>query len=182
MAGKTKVATAVLFESLVTFLAALPSQAIRGPRALHRWDSVFSFQLSSPRVGWVVTQRNRTLLTTDDGRRWRDVTPPKMHAPHHGLGASFLDAEHGWVVRIGGPVGKAPSGPDWAIVWRTSDGGRTWDASRFALRSGNEWGGYGPILVRFTNPSDGWVAIAPFGHLEDYGADIARTSNGGLTW
>jgi photosystem II stability/assembly factor-like uncharacterized protein len=80
----------------------------------------------SPRIGWGIDVAPSGALravvrTTDSGRLWRTVTPPGTP----GAPLSSLTAE--------GPTGAAlvvVRPRQGAVVWRTSDAGRTWTHGR----------------------------------------------------
>jgi photosystem II stability/assembly factor-like uncharacterized protein len=61
-----------------------------------------------------------TRISHDAGRTWRRLPDPR-HNP--GLGwPGFLDAQHGWWIdRVSSPDPHTP-----VAIWRTSDGGSTW--------------------------------------------------------
>lgn len=136
--------------------------------------------------GWAVAetesdQADHLVRTSDGGATWRDVTPPQPldAAAELGQGATLfaLDAETAWATyydRTGGPL-SAP-----AFVWRTSDGGATWQAGRPLDTTDIEL--YQPSDLIFVDASHGWLmAHVGAGMSHDYVA-IFRTADGGETW
>ena len=103
-------------------------------------------------------------LTGDGGARW---TPKSLAGMGYLIAASFVDLNHGWVMRYG-PDGVDAGATELLV---TSDGGDSWlslgspvgpDAQAFA--------------VAFSDRSHGWldtVASGPYAYL---------TSDGGRTW
>src|SRR3972149_5431074 len=98
------------------------------------------------------------LRTEDGGHSWQDVTPPEVLPPPDPeypwpwfeATAFFLDTEHAWAafhLADGGMPGT---------VWRTVDGGRTWDRG---------WGMVGNVaahnstysVLHFVDPQHGWL-------------------------
>jgi hypothetical protein len=72
-------------------------------------------------VGWAVTDR-RLVLTDDGGATWRTAGPPIDYASGAPKGASFFDADHGWLV-------SEDSFTSSLSLWRTADGGASWTRS-----------------------------------------------------
>jgi photosystem II stability/assembly factor-like uncharacterized protein len=68
--------------------------------------------------GWALVSDSELIVTTDGGRSWRDVTPPRLAVPSPPhlttpLTWTAIDPLHAWVVTA-------------RAVDRTDDGGRTW--------------------------------------------------------
>jgi hypothetical protein len=134
-------------------------------------------RLLSPAFGYTVAyrtvDRNHHVRSTlgvfvyHDGR-WRNVTPPHLHAD--GIDdVAFLDAQHGWIAAY-----------DCANVsvylYRTSDGGRTWQS--LGAKAEHSCGG-GPTWLSFVDREHGWMEPAsPNGPA----GVLLRTSDGGQTW
>jgi photosystem II stability/assembly factor-like uncharacterized protein len=115
----------------------------------------------------VVAGRAGTLLTsTDAGVTWRSsgVTADDL------LCLTFVDGAHGWA------GGGATFGETRAAVYRTLDGGLTWDEADLPT-----WGRVRDLC--FIDQQTGWAAV------EDWGIDgdrpegaILATADGGETW
>jgi photosystem II stability/assembly factor-like uncharacterized protein len=90
--------------------------------------------------------------TTDGGRTWSLVNL------NEGQSLDFVDANHGWVVNVGG------------LGYRTTNGGMTWQQMILPNQ------GFGPTIskIDFADQSVGW-AVGWFGYA-------ARTADGGRTW
>jgi len=118
--------------------------------------------------------RDHLAATRDLGRTWSDITPfgTMPSGRSTGLGIEhvfFLDPEHGWVVA--GDCAAAR-----AVLFRTSDGGRSWHHAPTETSTCNAGAG---VVPQFVDPTHGWLI-----HLEPTAssASIRRTVNGGRTW
>ncbi len=136
-----------------------PPDPTEMPTSLHMIDAT---------TGWVLTE-NTVLRTTDGGSHWQNVTPANTSLSP-GSVADFHTASLAWIV-------TRQAGASTAQVWRTIDGGQTWQQS--TVQS--------PLLVKqitFIDAQHGWIlsgkknaAVAPAEI-----AQILRTVDGGKTW
>lgn len=134
-------------------------------------------RLVSPTFGYTVARRtvdrNHRVQSTlrlfvYDHGLWRNVTPPHLHAD--GIDdVAFLDSRHGWIAAY-------DCGNVNVYLYRTSDGGRTWQS--LGAKAEHSCGG-GPTWLSFVDREHGWMEPvspnAPAGVL-------LRTSDGGRTW
>lgn len=147
-----------------------------------------TIHMLSATLGWGVGQsatdlNDHVLTTQDGGQTWRDVSPAEaIPTTADSLGKAalgfFLDAQNAWVTFYE----RQPTGPVQPSVWRTRDGGQTWQASA-ALNFGEVPPViYSPTDLVFTDAKAGWLLA----HLDaamshDYVA-IFTTADGGETW
>ncbi len=110
------------------------------------------------------------LVTRDEGKTWRDITPERTEAGDWtGLQPFFLDRSHVWVTAEDCAGGKA-------LLLGSDDGGRTWrstpaPAVSCAAGSLDE--------ADFVDPMHGFLAnLEPTGP----GASLRRSLDGGVTW
>jgi photosystem II stability/assembly factor-like uncharacterized protein len=111
--------------------------------------------------GWAVTDGAAVLRTEDGGLTW---TARYLTDAHILTGVTFVDALHGWV--SGGRQTPVGSPDHYGVLFRTSDGGLTWDVQYrddFKLTD-----------VQFTDLQHGWFVIG--------GTGVYRTTDGGATW
>ena len=112
-------------------------------------------RLVSPSFGYSVVyrtvDRNRQVRSTltvfvyDQGR-WRDVTPPHLRAD--GIDdISFLDSRHGWIAAYDCAKVRV-------FLYRTSDGGRSWQS--LGAKAEHSCGG-GPTWLSFVDRAHGWM-------------------------
>jgi photosystem II stability/assembly factor-like uncharacterized protein len=125
---------------------------------------------------------NRIFRTKDGGATWVEISPPEP-APAPGAEVSaaagyFADAQTGWVTYHA----SIPSGiPENPVVWRTADGGATWQASS-ALDTSGLMETYSVSHVFFSGASNGWLMVhVGAGMNHDYVA-IYRSTDGGASW
>ena len=116
--------------------------------------------------GWAITDTG-VVRTNDGGITWHDVTPSGVTKLGFGIPFYFLDSNHGWVVAAN------PSNPSGGTLYRTQDGGSTWQSSAVNFFMGT---------MVFINASNGWM-MADLG--PGAGSDpvaIFQTTDSGQTW
>jgi len=132
-------------------------------------------------IGSLVRIGDHILYTADGASTWKDVTPPEeqaLNADRKLAIGFFQDAKTAWVTYAlvtGYPV------PTRAVVWRTSDGGVTWQASQpLDLTGLSEI--YEPSDLQLVAGQTGWLlAHVGVGMNHDY-VVIYRTVDGGVSW
>ncbi len=139
--------------------------------------------LADASVGWAASA-NGLFLTTDQGRRWRTITPPNLAnafvAEHVGsldaIGRSDL-----WLVLIDVPglvpYSQSTDGSDRGEgIDRSTDGGRTWT---FSALPGCLQACGANLTVSFVDPEHGFATNGP----DDSGPTMLfATDDGGATW
>jgi photosystem II stability/assembly factor-like uncharacterized protein len=147
-----------------------PSESSQGPVTLT------SMHMLTPGEGWATGKVSNgppaVLHTTDAGAEWQNVSPPGA-APAFITTTYFLDPDHAWVATA------SPGGSDLStvMIYRTADGGQTWDSGAPLSIQG---GGPGPM--DFIDPQFGWF-IADLGAGVGHEAvEIFRTVDGGMQW
>jgi photosystem II stability/assembly factor-like uncharacterized protein len=99
---------------------------------------------------------------------WRNVTPPRL-TPNTIDDVAFIDRLHGWVA--GYNCAEAS-----VYLYRTSDGGRSWQS--LGKPASHSCGG-GPTFLSFADTKHGWMEpVSPNGP----GGQMFRTDDGGRTW
>jgi photosystem II stability/assembly factor-like uncharacterized protein len=120
------------------------------------------------------------LRTQDGGQTWQDVTPPEP-APAEPPGGSaigfFKDVNSAWVVYAYFTPPSAPGN----VIWRTQDGGQTWQASQ-ALDVSGLGDVFAPSDLVFVDDQTGWLLVhVGAGMSHDY-VVLYATRDGGQTW
>ena len=101
--------------------------------------------------------------TTDGGRTWSKIGPPQLRNVENVV---LLSGQTAWMTKH--------EGED-LLIFRTTDGGRSFEESRTRLPSG--W----PTVreIAFVDQDYGWIAL---GHKGDDEVRLLRTTDGGRTW
>jgi len=133
-------------------------------------------------IGHTASSGALILTTTDGGQTWEDRTPPDP------LASDPVEAESAWgyfadentalvlyASQSGSSLTEAP------VIWRTADGGNTWQASAPLSITGNEaW--FTPEAFAFADGQTGWLLVhVGAGMSHDY-SELFTTADGGATW
>jgi photosystem II stability/assembly factor-like uncharacterized protein len=122
----------------------------------------------SPGSGWaVVVGRSKSLVvrTDDAGRHWRDVSPAAQLLPAATLA---------WNTNIAWVAYSAPEG---AFVYRTIDGGRTWERSS-RLPTDRQPSGW----LDFIDGTHGWFVAVTGAAAGRESSQVFQTTDGGMHW
>ncbi len=100
--------------------------------------------------------------TVDGGHTWVNVTPPAYKTIRDGwLRVSALDSETAWAYSTGNYHFMLYEFP--TTIWRTEDGGRSWQTLP-TLPDCHHWrGGCVPARIQFVDELHGWIEIIDFG-------------------
>ena len=133
-------------------------------------------QLVAGETGWVLAA-NELAVTSDAGRTWTPVTPPRVRARLI-RGVYFRDARRGWVVssraRDAGQLQLSVTA-DGGATWRTTPIGRPDPVFAYSETA--------PAYVDFADSRDCWVeAMTATGSGVPAQGVLLHTSDGGATW
>ena len=135
--------------------------------SLHMIDATTGWALGVDQPGGL----NRILRTTDGGTHWQDVTPlPRTIAYQKTTYVGepyFLNACVAWVALL--QPGNAP-----ALLFRTGDGGETWQQSTLP---GSEIGG-----IDFIDAQTGWLTVDVLKNGKFAEEDFYHSVDGGQSW
>ncbi len=191
----TALATAVVTASFAPTEALLPTNllpstpALSGPaiqRLVTRLPIDITFiHMITVTDGWAIGGPNgasdHVLRTQDGGQTWSDVTPPQplpaADDTFKALGF-FKDASTAWVVYS--PAGMDMPNPPFIYVWRTSDGGATWQYGAISTSDSN--GSFLPSHLTFVDSQHGWLMVILGGGMMHEYVAIYSTTDGGAVW
>lgn len=143
---------------------------IRGVRFLdadHGWLVANGTSTNAEANDLTSTTQLLVYVTSDGGGTWQssplgDANLQYFLTRFNPAYLDFLDADNGWLVLSTQMTMNSPTGE----LWRTSDGGETWE--QLSIPAGRE--------VNFINEGDGWVVGGvPYDRLY-------ATHDGGVTW
>jgi photosystem II stability/assembly factor-like uncharacterized protein len=148
-----------------------PSDSSQGPLTFT------SMHMLTPDEGWATGKVSNgppaVFHTTDAGAEWQNVSPPGA-ASAFITATYFLDPDHAWV------AAASPGGSDLTTitVYRTADGGQTWDSGApLSIQ-----GGGGPGPMDFIDPQFGWFIAGLGAGVGHEAVEIFRTVDGGMQW
>ena len=141
---------------------------------IHMFDSNIGWAIGGP-----INIGDHVLRTGDGGQTWTDVTPPEPASPPETPARAvshFMDEQTAWAAYSYFNGGEASG-----VVWRTTDGGQTWQAS--ALVNWADAGDYfDPTDMQFLDRQNGFLlAHLGVGMSHDY-VSLYRTRDGGANW
>jgi photosystem II stability/assembly factor-like uncharacterized protein len=141
-----------------------------------------TLQMVSATKGWALvwtSDPNRTgalvvARTTDGGRTWRAVTPPKAVSAL-ASGQALLEAAT--AARAWFAVPTSTSGPPGqTLVFGTRDDGRSW------RQSAGVPDGYDPVALDFVSPTRGWLLESLGAAMGQNPVRLYRSTDGGVRW
>jgi photosystem II stability/assembly factor-like uncharacterized protein len=139
---------------------ALSAPAVEAPAFI---DIQFLNELDA----WAVTEM-QVVRSNDGGITWYNVTPPDLTETGYTVETFVLDRNHAWVQKP-----DFNNFPNNGLLYRTTDGGRTWTISSTPFSSGD---------LNFTDVNNGWM-LADLGVGAGSNAvAVFRTTDGGTTW
>ncbi len=134
---------------------------------------VSAAQFFDPVHGWGLTA-DGLFSTADGGATWTNISPSALAKP--GI-AYFLDSRHGWVSSwdLHGTAGSFESV---FLIFKTNDGGKTWQQHDLHLP------GYqvGDGSLYFVDQSHGWLVAVNTTSANFSDGRLFRTEDGGVTW
>lgn len=136
--------------------------------------------------GWAIGRQGQghdhILYTEDGGQTWQDRTPPttgQLPADQRLQAAGFfLDENTAWIdfyLEMPAP----PLGPQ--FVWRTNDGGETWQVSQPLPLTGMEFY-HIPTALSFIDGEQGWLLAHVDSGMSHTYSNLYATQDGGATW
>lgn len=124
----------------------------------------------SEQQAWVVLG-GRLYRTDDGGENWNELNPEQERVQ----AATFLDQDHGWLVSP--PNAAHPE----LSIWRTTDGGLTWQAAPLTAASETLLAARA-VTLDFVSPLEGWLSLKLVSSSNFNLGSLYHTADGGLTW
>lgn len=145
-----------------------PSNSTSAPtdEALVEAPALVAIRMFDESNGWAVSD-SAVLRTVDGGVAWLDVSPPQVHSLGYAAVTEFIDSLHGWV------LAAAPENPLNGILYRTADGGATWDQSPVPFGRG---------AMEFLDSKRGWMMADLGAGAGSMAVAIFQTEDSGATW
>ncbi len=161
----------------------IPGSAIRHFAAGQKID-ITSIRMIDANQGWGIgglsQASDHVFRTQDGGKSWHDVTPPQ---PSPGPGtqlqavAAFRDASSAWVMYSAGVSGQVQAS---ALMWRTLDGGATWQSAAVDTSVSSE--AFAPSFIDFVDGLHGWLMVYLGAGMSHQYVALFATTDGGVTW
>ncbi len=161
-----------------------PAQRLKPGTAVKIVRTNMLTPLSGWAIGWADPDPTQHILfTLDGGQTWQDRSPfgAIVNSPAEGLSAAayFASADQAWAAYSSALL-RASQEP--LVVWRTGDGGKTWEKSQPLDLSGVEQEFQNPSDLAFLDGQHGWLLVhLGVGMNHDYIA-IFTSADGGKTW
>jgi len=142
--------------------------------------SIRTISMIDSSAGWAISEAINWvphILRTEDGAEtWRDVTPPMKFLSPYPVGNAIMFAQNcdtAWVIY------EVSLPQEVNIVWRSDDGGETWQASQplNTVLIDGAIGRFTPLQLFFVDGQSGWLSMVAEGSNF-----LFRTTDGGLTW
>ena len=137
------------------------------------WDRSRGIAMSDP-----VNGRFLVVRTEDGGRTWNETDPSGMPPALEGEGGF---AASGTCVAVGGVAHAwfGTGGPLGPRIFRSKDGGRTWQTSAAPLEAGKS---AGVFSLAFADARRGLAVGGDYTKEQEVGRNAAQTFDGGRTW
>ena len=124
---------------------------------------------------WAITPQGLKLST--QAGSWTDVTPSDVQ-PGLITSAYLADPSNGWVAAYG----ETNSNGAPLLVYRTTDGGSSWQATTVDTSPLLAQSEQGSSSLTFANATDGWLEVQTVSSSNFSNANLYRTTDGGATW
>jgi hypothetical protein len=169
-----------------------PSESPSSVASVESGPAIGTIGRLDSKTGWVTIEQpdGATYLrwTADGGKSWSE---PRELPSGVALGSTnpvqFVDAQHGWA-RFGLVTATAVTN----FVWRTTDGGLTWQSSSFVVATTPGLGGTFTSSLHFRDSLHGEdfevhgptadLGVTPGSSPEGFVCQRFSTSDGGVTW
>jgi photosystem II stability/assembly factor-like uncharacterized protein len=145
--------------------------------------------MSNDTSGWGIEIAGHIMHSVDGSRTWKDVTPSQ--GSYSSGGFFTLDENRAWAISelLGCYTEGCSPPPNFAIIWRTDDGGRKWLPSQPLCLVGDCGYDYDaipeyfhPIAMQFLDNKTGWMLVTVQHVMMQDRWRVYMTVDGGKTW
>lgn len=118
---------------------------------------IAGFDLVAPGIGWAASSTH-LYWTASNGRRWRDITPPRASEDEPIQLAHFANRLHGWALMINAVENQ----PAMLEIEKTEDGGASWKLATVDLSRTPIDHAAPPSIdsMSFSDRTHGWILIS----------------------
>jgi photosystem II stability/assembly factor-like uncharacterized protein len=153
-----------------------PTATTTSPLATPQPVGLAAVHMLTQEDGWgLAADTGYVLRTADGGTQWQDVSVPGVPPAANDV-AYFLDTAHAWVA-VTAPISASGPNTTTVTIYRTADGGQTWDSGAPVTISGG-----GPGSFDFIDSQHGWLLLALGAGAGSEAVEILRTVDGGTSW
>lgn len=128
---------------------------------------IISLRMFDEMEGWGISD-NAILRTNTGGSVWHNVTPAGLTYFGFSVKGFFRNPQQAWV--LAPDAGDPPVG---GRLYRTTDGGLTWESSILPFSDGS---------LAFLDDQNGWLMVGLGAGAGSMTVAILKTRDGGLTW
>ena len=147
---------------------------------------VTTLRMQDMQTGWAALDSStpevsgHLLRTEDGGNSWQQVTPPSGYPQ----GSRFyaLDRQQAWAAPANFIAGESLKD---GYIWRTVDGGQTWQPSTaitLAYQEQELVESFYPQALFFLDAQQGWLVVSVGHYMNQDVHEIFGTTDSGLTW
>jgi photosystem II stability/assembly factor-like uncharacterized protein len=165
-----------------------PTATLQPPLGANQTVTLTTLYMVSEMTGWGIDAGGHILRTMDGGNTWKDVSP---EPGAYDRGGFFpFHGNQAWATPTFCANYDCTTNPTETYIWRTSDGGMTWQPSQMiCLKSGDCGIEYwisadqvSPRALQFVDEKTGWLLlVVHHGMNQDY-YRIYQTNDGGIAW
>lgn len=177
---RTTLVTSMVAVLLVAVVVGAVLRKLNGQALMTQPGDLAQITMMDSKTGWALTKDDQVFRTGDGGVKWTDVSI--FQAPMSGqtapvAGACFLDAQTAFVATNAGTDNQPQ-----IVVYRTTDGGATWNRTSVAPSLDWEKNDVGGLLISFADTSHGFLMVTGTPGAGQMAKALYSTTDGGATF
>ena len=171
--------TRLCLSVVLCFAAAFPAVCAAAAGRPANVDPIVSFDMVAPGTGWAASYAH-LYWTNDNGRRWSDITPPRISPDDLIQLVYFADRLHGWIPLLKTREDQPPN----LRVAMTGNGGSSWRYTLVDLAQLPFVPSAPPTIasMAFSDPMHGWILLGTSSSQLSRQGSLLATADGGLHW